>query len=93
MDSVPHLQHFQQQQQPVNMFMLVAALAHLAHARAAAATGVGGVPNTAAYTQLATKLESLIHTCLEPNIMPEIARRVSQPNHLPLSHNQGQQQA
>jgi len=76
-----------QQQQPVNMimFMLVAALAHLAHARAVAATGVGGVPNTAAYTQLATKLESLIHTCLEPNIMPEIARRVSQLNDLPLS--------
>ncbi len=84
MESVPHLQHCHQQQ-PVNMIMVIAALAHLAHARAAAATGVGGVPNTAAYTQLATKLESLIHTCLEPNIMPEISRRVSQPNDLPLS--------
>ncbi len=89
MDSVPHLQHFQQQQQPVNMIMLIAALAHLAHARAAAATGVGGVPNTAAYTQLATKLESLIHTCLEPNIMLEIARRVSQPNLMILSKKGG----
>ena len=54
-----------------------AALAHVAHARAAAATGVGGAPNTAAYTQLATKLESLIHTCLQPNVLPDIARRVS----------------
>ena len=56
---------------------MTAALAHLAHARAAAATGVGGAPNTAAYTQLATKLESLIHTCLQPNVLPDIARRVS----------------
>ena len=56
--------------------MVCAALAHLAHARAAAATGVGGAPNTAAYTQLATKLESLINTCLQPNILPDIARRV-----------------
>ncbi|DBA76978.1 hypothetical protein WJX77_003816 [Trebouxia sp. C0004] len=61
----------------ITLVGFLAALAHLAHARAAAATGVGGVPNTAAYTQLATKLESLIHTCLEPNIMPEIARRMS----------------
>lgn len=56
--------------------MVFAALAHLAHARAAAATGVGGAPNTAAYTQLATKLESLINTCLQPNVLPDIARRV-----------------
>ena len=56
--------------------MVCAALAHLAHARAAAATGVGGAPNTAAYTQLATKLESLINTCLQPNILLDIARRV-----------------
>ena len=88
MDSVPHLHHCHEQQ-PVNMITLIAALAHLAHARAAAAMGVGGVPNTAAYTQLATKLESLIHTCLEPNIMPEIARRVSQLNDLPLSKKVG----
>lgn len=53
-----------------------AALAHLAHARAAAATGVGGAPNTAAYTQLATKLESLVNTCLQPHVLPDIAKRV-----------------
>lgn len=37
---------------------------------------MGGAPNTAAYTQLATKLESLINTCLHPNVLPDIARRV-----------------
>ena len=59
-----------------------AALAHLAHARAASATGMGGVPNTAAYTQLATKLESLINACLQPNVLPDIAKRVgSSPHH------------
>ena len=55
---------------------MIAALVHLAHARAAAATAMPGVPNTAAYTQLATKMESLIHSCLQPNILPDIARRV-----------------
>ena len=37
---------------------------------------MGGAPNTAAYTQLATKLESLINTCLQPNVLPDIAKRV-----------------
>lgn len=55
----------------------LAALVHLAHARAAAAVAPGGGPNTAAYTQLSSKLESLLHNCLQPNIYPDIARRVS----------------
>lgn len=56
----------------------LAALVHLAHARAAAAVAPGGGPNTAAYTQLSYKLESLLHNCLQPNIFPDISRRVRQ---------------
>lgn len=67
---------------------MAAALAHLAHARAAAATGAGGALNTAAYTQLATKLESLIHTCLQPNILPDIARRVGCHQSSVINHHQ-----
>lgn len=55
----------------------LAALVHLSHARAVAAVIPGGGPNTAAYTQLSYKLESLLHQCLQPNIFPDIARRVS----------------
>lgn len=55
----------------------LAALVHLAHARAAAAVAPGGGPNTAAYTQLSSKLESLLRNCMQPNIFPDIARRVS----------------
>ena len=55
----------------------LAALVHLSHARALAAVAPGGGPNTAAYTQLSYKLESLLHQCLQPNIFPDIARRVS----------------
>lgn len=58
----------------------LAALAHLAHARAAAAVAPGGGPNTAAYTQLSSKLESMLHNCVQPNIFPDIARRVSSHN-------------
>ena len=47
---------------------------------------MSGAPNTAAYSQLATKLESLINTCLQPNVLPDIARRVGSASSHSLPH-------
>lgn len=57
-------------------------LVHVAYGKAAAAVGSG--PNTAQFTQLSSKVETLIRTNLQVNVFPDISKRVSmlQGNHL-----------
>ena len=47
----------------------------MAYGKAAAAVGVG--PNTAQFTQLSSKVETLIRSYLQVNVFPEISKRVS----------------
>ena len=47
----------------------------MAYGKAAAAVGAG--PNTAQFTQLSSKVETLIRTYLQVNVFPDISKRVS----------------
>eukprot|EP00891_Asterochloris_glomerata_P007683 jgi/Astpho2/7683/fgenesh1_pg.00115_%23_75_t len=52
----------------------LAGLVHVAYGKAAAAVGSG--PNTAQFTQLSSKVETLIRTNLQVNVFPDISKRV-----------------
>ena len=55
--------------------MCAEGLVHVAYGKAAAAVGTG--PNTAQFTQLSSKVETLIRTYLQVNVFPDISKRVS----------------